>query len=474
MNRRLSRTVRNLTIFSDLLFVNLSFWLAYLARYEWEWIRPVDFYLPYADYFSQQILFTLLIVFTFAFNGVWRRKRGEFWVDEMARVVYPSGTSIIMLMAITFFFRPLAFSRLMLVWIWLFTLITIGLIRLIRRNVLSLLYYRGIGTDRAFIIGTGEASRGVIRTLLARPDLGYQAIGYLDDGTEGRALGSGRIPHLGDWHQLPELITRYPKVNSVFIALPDRFQHEIPDLLENCRQLGIRAFVVPDLLQLSLNRVQFSNMAGIPMLSAREVRVSRLQQILARILDLTIIGIGTIPTLIVASIIAIAIRLESPGPVIFSQVRIGRNGKQFRMYKFRSMVVDAESKRAELEALNEADGPIFKIKDDPRLTKVGRIIRRLSLDELPQLINVIRGEMRLVGPRPPLAAEVAQYEPWHEQRLAVPGGMTGLWQVSGRSDLTFDELCLLDIYYIENWSVAMDIRLLFQTIPFALFGRGAY
>ncbi|MCB0030818.1 MAG: sugar transferase, partial [Anaerolineales bacterium] len=163
-----------------------------------------------------------------------------------------------------------------------------------------------------------------------------------------------------------------------------------------------------------------------------------------------------------------------PGPVLFAQERVGRNGRRFRMIKFRSMVVDAEAQRADLEALNEADGPIFKIKDDPRLTRVGRIIRRLSLDELPQLINVLRGEMRLVGPRPPIAGEVEQYEPWHEQRLVVPGGMTGLWQVSGRSDLTFDEQCLLDIYYIENWSIAMDLRIMLQTLPFALFGRGAY
>jgi lipopolysaccharide/colanic/teichoic acid biosynthesis glycosyltransferase len=138
------------------------------------------------------------------------------------------------------------------------------------------------------------------------------------------------------------------------------------------------------------------------------------------------------------------------------------------------MVVDADKQKKELEALNEADGPIFKIKDDPRLTKVGRFLRRSSLDELPQLWNVLLGQMSLVGPRPPLQEEVDQYKPWHLQRLAVIGGLTGLWQVSGRSDLTFDELCLLDIYYIENWSLAMDIRILLQTIPHSLFGRGAY
>ncbi|MCZ7670296.1 MAG: sugar transferase [Chloroflexi bacterium] len=138
------------------------------------------------------------------------------------------------------------------------------------------------------------------------------------------------------------------------------------------------------------------------------------------------------------------------------------------------MVVDAHEQKAALEALNEADGPLFKIKDDPRLTRVGRFIRKTSLDELPQLWNVLLGNMSLVGPRPPLLEEVEMYKPWHMQRLTIIGGLTGLWQVSGRADLTFDELCLLDIYYIENWSLSFDIRILLQTIPHALFGRGAY
>jgi lipopolysaccharide/colanic/teichoic acid biosynthesis glycosyltransferase len=159
---------------------------------------------------------------------------------------------------------------------------------------------------------------------------------------------------------------------------------------------------------------------------------------------------------------------------LFTQERVGRNGRRFQMIKFRSMVVDADDQKGELLAFNEATGPIFKIRNDPRLTRMGRLLRRFSMDELPQLLNVLRGEMSLVGPRPPLPDEVLNYQPWHHQRLEVKGGMTGLWQVSGRSDLTFDEQCLLDIYYIENWSLALDLRILLQTVPYTLFGRGAY
>ena len=174
------------------------------------------------------------------------------------------------------------------------------------------------------------------------------------------------------------------------------------------------------------------------------------------------------------ALIALAIRLDSPGPIVFRQTRIGIGDRHFEMYKFRSMRKGAEAELERLRELNEADGPIFKIHNDPRLTRVGRFLRRTSLDELPQLWNVLRGEMSLVGPRPPLPAEVTRYMEWHKQRLGVRPGMTGLWQVSGRSLLSFDEGVLLDIYYIENWSLWLDFKILLRTIPKALFGDGAY
>jgi exopolysaccharide biosynthesis polyprenyl glycosylphosphotransferase len=232
--------------------------------------------------------------------------------------------------------------------------------------------------------------------------------------------------------------------------------------------------VVPDLLQMSLNRVEFNNMSGIPVLGMREVRISSAGRIVKRAMDLSVALLLSIPALIVGTLIAAAIKLDSEGPIFYMGMRVGKDGKQFKMYKFRSMVADADEQKLALAAQNEADGPIFKIKDDPRLTRVGRVLRRTSLDELPQLYNVLLGQMSMVGPRPPLPEEVEEYKPWHKQRLTVIGGMTGLWQVSGRSDLTFDELCLLDIYYIENWSLPLDIRILLQTVPYVLFGRGAY
>jgi lipopolysaccharide/colanic/teichoic acid biosynthesis glycosyltransferase len=173
-------------------------------------------------------------------------------------------------------------------------------------------------------------------------------------------------------------------------------------------------------------------------------------------------------------LMALMIKMESPGPVLFAQQRVGKNGQLFTLYKFRSMVEDAEEQKDHLQSLNEADGPLFKIKNDPRLTRLGKGMRRLSLDELPQLYNVLVGDMSLIGPRPPIPTEVEQYQEWHKRRLEVAPGLTGLSQVSGRSELTFDETALLDIYYIENWSPALDTKILLQTIPRVLFGSGAY
>ncbi len=324
----------------------------------------------------------------------------------------------------------------------------------------------------------GETGRSVVRTLIARPDLGFSIVGYLDDGTVDDSDNLSRIPRLGDYSELGRYLTEYAPMHSVFIALPNTMHTELLSLLQICQQHGVRAQVVPDLLQLSLNRVEFTSMAGIPLLSMRDIsafgHISGTGRVLKRLLDLAIILLLSIPTLLVMAAIAIAIKLDSEGPIIYTSPRVGRDGKLFMMYKFRSMVSNADEQKEALRELNEADGPLFKIKQDPRQTRVGRLLRRLSLDELPQLFNVLSGEMSLVGPRPPLPEEVELYKPWHRQRLAVVGGMTGLWQVSGRSDLSFDELCMLDIYYIENWTLGLDIRILLQTIPHMLSGRGAY
>jgi lipopolysaccharide/colanic/teichoic acid biosynthesis glycosyltransferase len=187
-----------------------------------------------------------------------------------------------------------------------------------------------------------------------------------------------------------------------------------------------------------------------------------------------LVGVGLLALAPLIAIISLAIKLDSPGPIFYGQPRIGKNGRQFRMFKFRSMVIGADTQLAELRDHNEASGPLFKMRRDPRVTRVGRFIRRWSLDELPQLFNVLRGEMSLVGPRPPVPLEVAAYEDWQLGRLRAVPGITGLWQVSGRSDVPFHDMVRLDLHYIRNWSLALDVEILLRTIPAVLSSRGAY
>jgi len=229
--------------------------------------------------------------------------------------------------------------------------------------------------------------------------------------------------------------------------------------------------VLPDLGDLLPRRVEVQHMAGRPYIGFAPVaKVS----LLKRALDLLASSLGLLAMGPLLAIIAVAVKLDSPGPVFYRQQRVGRDGRRFWMYKFRTMYQDADRCQEELWAQSEASGPLFKMRDDPRVTRVGRVLRCLSLDEFPQLFNVLRGEMSLVGPRPPVPGEVEQYDDWHHGRLRAVPGMTGLWQVSGRSAVSFHDMVRLDLQYIRNWSLSLDLSILLRTIPAVLASRGAY
>jgi len=256
--------------------------------------------------------------------------------------------------------------------------------------------------------------------------------------------------------------------------LPSASHRKTLQIARAAEAAGTRVRIVPDLFQMAISSVVIENLDGIPLLGIRQPSLLDWRRVWKRLSDIVISVLTLVITAPLFLVLAIAIKLDSPGPVIFRQTRVGSGERLFTCFKFRTMTVDAEERLNELRDRNEADGPLFKMRDDPRRTRVGRLLRRLSLDELPQFWNVLRGDMSVIGPRPPIPAEVAQYEPWHLRRLEVPPGITGLWQVSGRSDLTFDEMVLLDIYYIENWSPLLDLRILLKTVPTMLFGGGAY
>ncbi|MGH2347679.1 MAG: exopolysaccharide biosynthesis polyprenyl glycosylphosphotransferase, partial [Chloroflexota bacterium] len=233
---------------------------------------------------------------------------------------------------------------------------------------------------------------------------------------------------------------------------------------------------VPDLFEMSLSRVHMDHLAGIPLIDVRRTRQGRAARAIKRVLDVVVAGLALLVLSPLLLLIAAAIKLDSRGPILNNQRRVGKGGVEFTFYKFRSMHVNAEQMLDSLIAKKGiADPRIFKDRHDPRRTRVGRLIRRLSLDELPQFFNVLKGDMSLVGPRPPLPHEVALYEPHHRKRLEVIGGITGQWQVNGRSDIeSFEEIIMMDTYYIDNWSLALDLKILLRTVLAVLSRKGAY
>lgn len=453
--------------------INLAVALAYLLRYRLQWILEVAFDAPYRAYLPFQVLFSIIIPILLWFDGAYADWRGRSWLDHIYRIVNAVTNAIVIVLAIAFVAQPVVYSRLLLLEAGLIMVIFMSLGRASAILVLRRLRSQGIGLQRVIIVGAGEVGRRVIRTIVARADLGYEIVGYVDDNPDKGGGSIGRIQGLGSIDNLSQIIDA-EDVDEVIVTLPWNVHRRILEILRECARRQVVARIVPDLFQMSLSQVVVSDLGGVPMIGVREVAFSRSALFLKRVMDL----IGSIIFLLLGSplliLIAIAIKLDSQGPVFFRQERVGKDGAYFTIYKFRSMRVGAEKEQEQLQMLNEADGPLFKIRDDPRLTRMGRFLRHTSLDELPQLFNVLKGDMSIVGPRPPIPSEVEQYQPWHKKRLNVSPGMTGLWQVSGRSELTFDEMVLLDLYYIEHWSPWADIAILLRTIPKVLLGDGAY
>ena len=352
------------------------------------------------------------------------------------------------------------------------TAVIILVLRTAARGLLFALQSRGIFRRHVVLVGANERTIRLADTLRRRS--GYVVEGVLDDDPDrARDLEGKGIAYLGTTETL-EAVIEAKRLSEVYVCLPMRSSYEqIEDITRLCGRVGVEVRVVADLFPLQVAQNWLMYIDDIPLISLSTIPETRARLALKRFVDLAVSTLLLIPLLPAFVLIGILIKLETKGRVFFTQERVGQNQRRFNMLKFRSMVADAEKLRADLEALNEADGPVFKIRDDPRVTRVGRFIRKYSIDELPQLINVWIGEMSLVGPRPPLSSEVEQYSWSQRRRLSVRPGMTGLWQVSGRSDVEFEEWVELDLKYIDTWSLSHDFLILLKTFRAVLEGRGA-
>jgi exopolysaccharide biosynthesis polyprenyl glycosylphosphotransferase len=460
----------------DVLLIISAFRVAYWLRYDVQVWRAVGetFQAPFQAFWPYILVFALWFGITGSLNGLYREKRGRSFYEEAAKIVNSATNAVVVFMALSFLLQPLVFSRLMLIMAAVLVVAFVALARLVYRMLRAHLRRRGIGVERVLLVGAGEVGRAVLSSIIARPDLGYVPVGYLDDNPERGGVDMGRVRGLGGVENLSPLLDQ-AAADLVIVALPWDARNRIMEIVARCEQRGISSRVVPDLFQLNMSQVQVENLEGIPLLGLKtETRMTRSKMLIKRALDLLLIMLCMPFILLIGLLAALAIRLDSPGPILFRQKRVGKDGHIFSVYKFRSMVINADALRERMIRQTGADPRRPKWEHDPRITRVGKFLRRTSLDELPNLINVIRGEMSLVGPRPPMPAEVEQYEPWMRQRLNTQPGLTCLWQVSGRSKIPFEEQVLLDIYYIENWSLGLELQILLRTIPQVLLGTGAY
>ena len=456
------------------LFV-LAFLLAYWVRYGLQWFIAVEpaYLVPLWVYTPSIVILTLTLLLVHWVEGAYRVERGRTLLDELYIVFRATLVAIATVIVIVFLTGPAYYSRLIFGYTGIASLVFLGIARGVERTVIGERHRRGKGIERVLIVGAGEMGRTIIRAVMARPELGYQVVGFVDDDPDKTHTSIGPYPSLGTTDELLDAM-RDASVDVVIVTLPWTSHGKIMQIVRRCQLQEVQVRIVPDLFQIALSSVVVETLDGIPLFGLREPRLRGWQRLFKRTVDLVVSLLILFVLSPILLVLAIAIKLDSPGPVVFCQTRVGQGRRQFTCFKFRTMQADAEKQLATLRVHNEATGPIFKMRDDPRRTRVGRFLRRTSLDELPQIWNVVRGEMSLIGPRPPIPAEVTEYEPWHLQRLQAPPGITGLWQVSGRSDLTFDEMVLLDVYYIENWSPLMDLRIVLKTIPTVLFGKGAY
>jgi exopolysaccharide biosynthesis polyprenyl glycosylphosphotransferase len=446
----------------DLALVVGAFMLAYWVRF----IVPdaEAMALGQAEYLRMGAAVGLGTAVLFALQGLYDEQRALGWIGRGQVIISAVSTALVLAVTASFFLGDQRFSRLWFVAGWALAIVGLN----VWRGLAWSLYTRArdalAPANRVLIVGANALGERLARELADR----YQVVGYVDNGTD--LTRTDTLPLLGPIAKLDPLVQAYG-IDELVIALPAHRREQVSRTIARGFHRPVRVKFLADLGEVLPQRFEIQDLAGQPCIDfTPAARVSWLKRAMDVALA-SLVLLALAPGLVA---IAILIKLDSPGPVIYRQQRVGKHGSRFAMYKFRSMRQDADKLLEALRAQNEATGPLFKIRQDPRITRVGRILRRLSLDELPQLFNVVKGEMSLVGPRPPLPAEVEKYEDWQLGRLRALPGITGLWQVSGRSEVPFHDMVRLDLHYIRNWSLGLDFEILVRTLPAVLLQRGAY
>lgn len=433
-----------------------------------DWV-PRWFYVPTTPlYLTVGVMWGL----SFLLGSVYTPRKVIFWFDEFQRV-FTSHTVAALSLAGILYLAKKELPRLTYLYFYVVALALFIAYRVAIRAWYRLRRNARNDTTRVLVVGAGKVGRDVVAQMRKQHWSSMELIGFLDDDREKLDQRILDLAVLGRVDEAPTVIKRY-QVDEVIITLPLHAHGRLANLVAGLNQLPIRLHVVPDYFDLAFHGATIESVGGIPLIGLRDPAIDGFQRFVKRLTDIILSAFGIICLSPLLLAVAAAIKLEDRGPIFYRAERVGENGRLFRMFKFRSMVVNADKMQALVNQSDAQGHVVHKRVDDPRITRVGQVIRRTSIDELPQLLNVLKGEMSLVGPRPELPWLVEEYEPWQRKRFAVPQGITGWWQINGRSDNLMHLHTEQDLYYIRHYSWWLDIQILWRTLAVVLRGKGAY
>ena len=485
-------TVKVLLVIADAIAAALSFIIAFTVREgvsalndSWSWSSR------FAPYAALLILVVAIRLLCLRYVNLYRI-RGEFsFVDDGLRVFKATAIGSLLIVAAAFLyrggftFRSFSYARGVFVVDFALALVSIGAIRFLMRSTQTIVRKRQINLIPTLVVGRGTEASLFIKEMSERPALGYRVIGVVDiKPVDRRAADTYEgVPVVSNLEGLPEAI-RDSGANEVIIADPDVSGDQLFDVMMRCgRRRGVEFRIAPSLFNCLPRKTEIDQIGVMPMIRLFREPLSSGSRLLKRTFDILISALAIILLFPLWLLIGLLIKLDSKGPIFYTQERVGMDGRLFLVFKFRTMRADADSDthrqyqkafiagRAEANLGDEVK-PTYKLLADPRITRIGKLLRRTSLDEVPQLLNVLMGDMSVVGPRPPIPYEVEAYELWHRKRLDMKPGLTGLWQVSGRNCLPFEEMVRLDLFYIENWSLLLDLKIILRTGLVMIGGEG--
>jgi exopolysaccharide biosynthesis polyprenyl glycosylphosphotransferase len=472
MFKRFNANNMALFLLADTALIQLALLLALAFRYQTPIGQPWPHEEVQAVRFGLHFAVGILGLACSLAASVYNARKVLRWIDELQRVI----VALVMLclgMTGVLYLINLDLPRLGFLYFFFIAAVLLIGFRWAVRFWHRLSAHKPNYVSRILIAGAGKTGTEVAQEYLRQRWPGLKLVGFLDDDPAKKGTGVLGLPVVGTLADATEAVRKYD-VDEIIIALPSHAHDSLTRLVSLLYDQPVRVRVVPDLFDLTLHSATVESMGGILLIGLRDPAIDGVQYLVKRLMDILLSFIALIITAPIFLVTAIAIKLEDGGPVFYKAQRVGENGRLFWMWKFRSMVVDAE-KLADQAVQRDSEGNIIhKSARDPRVTRVGRAIRRTSIDELPQLVNVLRGDMSMVGPRPELPWMVAQYQVWQRKRFAVPQGMTGWWQINGRSDAPMHLHTEHDLYYIQNYSLWLDIQILWKTLAVILSGKGAY